>query len=197
LDVHHDVFVDWACREALTRLGFATSGEIAAFFDIVSAQEARDWVVAHRDELCEVSLMSADGGKERPSYAFEGFTGDASAEPAPPQRIRVLSPFDPLLRNRARTERLFGFFYRIEVFVPEPKRQYGYYVFPLLEGDRLIGRIDMKAERKGGTLDVRRLWLEKGVRASTGRLEKLDAELSRLAKFTGVESVRYLAGWLD
>ncbi|WP_320199057.1 winged helix-turn-helix domain-containing protein [Agrobacterium sp. rho-13.3] len=197
LDVHHDVFVDWACREALTRLGFATSGEIAAFFDIVSAQEARDWVVAHRDELCEVSLMSADGGKERPSYAFEGFTGDAAAEPAPPQRIRVLSPFDPLLRNRARTERLFGFFYRIEVFVPEPKRQYGYYVFPLLEGDRLIGRIDMKAERKGGTLDVRRLWLEKGVRASTGRLEKLDAELSRLAKFTGVESVRYLAGWLE
>jgi uncharacterized protein len=115
---------------------------------------------------------------------------------APPQRIRVLSPFDPLLRDRARTERLFGFFYRIEVFVPEPKRQYGYYVFPLLEEDKLIGRIDMKAERKGGTLDVRRLWLEKGVRPSSGRLAKLDAELSRLAKFTGVDSVRYLDGWL-
>ncbi len=60
--------------------------------------------------------------------------------------MRVLSPFDPTLRDRDRTERLFGFFYRIEVFVPEPKRQYGYYVFPLLEGDRMIGRrIDMKA----------------------------------------------------
>ncbi|UHS55819.1 winged helix-turn-helix domain-containing protein [Agrobacterium vaccinii] len=196
LEVDHDAFVDWACREALTRLGFATSGEISAFFDIVTPQEARAWVMAHRDELCEVSLASSDGTKERISYAFEGFASGAEAEIEPPNRIRVLSPFDPLLRNRARTERLFGFFYRIEVFVPEPKRQYGYYVFPLLEGDRLVGRIDMKAERKGGTLDVRRLWLEKGVRASSVRLAKLDAELSRLAKFTGVESVRYLDGWL-
>lgn len=195
-EVSHDAFIDWACRQALMRLGFATSGEIAAFFDIVSPQEARQWVSEHRDELCEVSLASSDGTKERVSYAFEGFTGEAEAGIEPPNRIRVLSPFDPLLRNRARTERLFGFYYRIEVFVPEPKRQYGYYVFPLLEADRLIGRIDMKAERKGGTLDVRRLWLEKGVRPSSGRLAKLDAELNRLAKFTGVETVRYLDGWL-
>lgn len=193
-DVSHDEFIDWACRQALSRLGFATSGEIAAFFDIITPQEAREWVAINRDELCEVTLAHSDGGKDRASYAFAGFTGDDAV--VPPQRIRVLSPFDPLLRDRARTERLFGFFYRIEVFVPEPKRQYGYYVFPLLEGDRLIGRIDMKADRKNGTLEVRRLWLEKGVRASTGRLEKLDAELNRLAKFTGVERVCYLDGWL-
>ncbi|MGV1751312.1 winged helix-turn-helix domain-containing protein [Agrobacterium sp. CG674] len=193
-EVVHDEFLDWACRQALSRLGFATSGEIAAFFDIITPQEAREWVSNNRDELYEVTLAHSDGGKDRASYAFAGFTGDDAV--APPQRIRVLSPFDPLLRDRARTERLFGFFYRIEVFVPEPKRQYGYYVFPLLEGDRLIGRIDMKADRKNGTLEVRRLWLEKGVRASTGRLEKLDAELNRLAKFTGVETVRYLDGWL-
>ena len=92
-------------------------------------------------------------------------------------------------------ERLFGFRYRIEIFVPEAKREYGYYVFPLLEGDRLIGRIDMKAERKAGSLDVKRLWLEPGIRPSAGRLEKLDAELHRLARFTGVEKVRYLEGW--
>ena len=107
----------------------------------------------------------------------------------------MLSPFDPLIRDRKRTERLFGFFYRIEVFVPEPKRQFGYYVFPLLEGDRLIGRIDMKADRKAGELTVRKLWLEPGVRASAGRLERLEAELARLARFTGVEEVRYLDGW--
>lgn len=198
LEVSHDEFIDWACREALSRLGFATSGEISAFFDLITPHEAKHWVTAHRDELTEVSLVSANGAKERASFAFAGFSGDLEAEASiqPPQRIRVLSPFDPLLRNRARTERLFGFFYRIEVFVPEPKRQYGYYVFPLLEGDRLIGRIDMKAERKNGSLDVKRLWLEKGVRPSAGRLEKLDAEFNRLAKFTGVESVRYLDGWL-
>ncbi|RVG39212.1 DNA glycosylase AlkZ-like family protein, partial [Sinorhizobium meliloti] len=109
--------------------------------------------------------------------------------------VRVLSPFDPLLRDRNRAERLFDFFYRIEVFVPEPKREYGYYVFPLLEGDRMIGRIDMKADRKRGSLDVRRLWLERGVKPSSGRMEKLMAELDRIARFAGVEEVKLLEGW--
>ena len=67
----------------------------------------------------------------------------------------------------------------------------------LLEGDRLIGRIDMKADRKAGELTVRKLWLEPGVRASAGRLERLEAELARLSRFTGVEDVRYLDGWRD
>ncbi|WP_044546511.1 DNA glycosylase AlkZ-like family protein, partial [Sinorhizobium meliloti] len=115
--------------------------------------------------------------------------------PDPPARVRVLSPFDPLLRDRNRAERLFDFFYRIEVFVPEPKREYGYYVFPLLEGDRMIGRIDMKADRKRGSLDVRRLWLERGVKPSSGRMEKLMAELDRIARFAGVEEVKLLEGW--
>ncbi|WP_037413376.1 crosslink repair DNA glycosylase YcaQ family protein, partial [Sinorhizobium sp. CCBAU 05631] len=115
--------------------------------------------------------------------------------PDPPARIRVLSPFDPLLRDRNRTERLFGFFYRIEVFVPEAKREYGYYVFPLLEGDRLIGRIDMKADRKRGSLDVKRLWLEQGVKPASGRIDKLMAELDRIARFTGVAEVNLLEGW--
>ncbi|UNK42244.1 winged helix-turn-helix domain-containing protein [Luteimonas sp. S4-F44] len=188
-------FVDWACREALRRLGFATPGEISAFFDLVSPQEARDWIACHRDALCEVSLVSSDGERVRSSYAFADIATDLQDVPEPSTRVRVLSPFDPLLRDRKRTERLFGFHYRIEVFVPESKRQYGYYVFPLLEGDRLIGRIDMKAERKGSTLDVRRLWLEPGIRASAGRLDKLDAELTRLARFTGVARVHYLKGW--
>ena len=65
------------------------------------------------------------------------FATVADDYPEPPARLRVSSPFDPLIRDRNRTERLFGFFYRIEVFVPEPKREYGYYVFPLLEGDQL------------------------------------------------------------
>jgi uncharacterized protein YcaQ len=194
-EVDHDSFVDWACRSALTRLGFATSGEIAAFFDIVTPDEAKAWVTAHRGELEEVLIGTMDG-KSRLSFAFmEGLQTLLDA-PEPPARIRVLSPFDPLIRDRNRTERLFGFFYRIEVFVPEAKRQYGYYVFPLLEGDRLIGRIDMKADRKAGVLDVKRLWLEPGVRPSAGRLEKLEAELARLARFSGVEQVTLRDGWL-
>jgi len=193
-DVDHDAFIDWACRSALERLGFATHGEIAAFWALISPDEAKAWVEAHRDELRPVSVEPADGGKPRASHAFAGFPDSLGDIPEPPQRLRVLSPFDPLIRDRNRTERLFGYFYRIEVFVPEPKRQYGYYVFPLLEGDRLVGRIDMKADRKAGTLDVRRLWWEPKVRASAGRMERLEAELARLAKFTGVEDVRWLEG---
>jgi uncharacterized protein YcaQ len=194
-EVEHEAFVDWACRSALTKLGFATSGEIAAFWDIVTPEEARDWVKRRRDELDEILIETADGSRPRPSFAFTGFPAHLGDIPEPPARIRVLSPFDPLLRNRDRAERLFNFLYRIEVFVPEPKRQYGYYVFPLLEGDRMIGRIDMKADRKAGVLDVRRLWLEKGIRPSLGRMEKLDAELMRVGRFAGVEKIVYRDGW--
>lgn len=194
-EVDPDAFIDWACRQALTRLGFATHGEIAAFFDLVTPQEAKAWVEDHRDELDEVSIETVDG-KPRASFALAESLPALIDPPEPPARIRTLSPFDPLIRDRNRTERLFGFFYRIEIFVPEPKREYGYYVFPLLECDRLIGRIDMKADRKAGILDVKRLWLEKGVKPSAGRLERLEAELVRLAKFAGVERVAYRDGWL-
>ncbi len=193
-EVSETEFIDWACESALERLGFATSGEIAAFYDIVSPEEARRWTETNRDRLEELCFATVDG-KLRSTFALAGFAARASDCPEPPARIRVLSPFDPLIRDRNRCERLFGFRYRIEIFVPEAKREYGYYVFPLLEGDRLIGRIDMKAERKAGSLDVKRLWLEPGIRPSAGRLEKLDAELHRLARFTGVEKVRYLEGW--
>ncbi|WP_165214906.1 winged helix-turn-helix domain-containing protein [Affinirhizobium pseudoryzae] len=193
-EVEYADFVDWACRAALTRLGFATSGEIAAFFDLVTPQEAKVWVADHREELAEVELQTVEGRK-RPSFAFAEQLPSLLEAPEPPARLRVLSPFDPLLRDRDRAERLFGFNYRIEVFVPEPKRQYGYYVFPLLEGDRMVGRIDMKADRKAGALIVKRLWWEPAIRASAGRLEKLEAELQRLARFSGVERVEFLADW--
>ena len=193
-EVGHEDFVDWACREALKRLGFATSGEIAAFWALVTPAESKAWVEARRDELKEVTLETVDGNP-RAAFAFAEGLDTLLDAPEPPGRIRVLSPFDPLLRDRKRAERLFGFFYRIEIFVPEPQRQYGYYVFPLLEGDRMIGRIDMKADRKAGTLDVKRLWLEPGVRAVPGRFDKLDAELVRVARFAGVETVNYLDGW--
>jgi uncharacterized protein YcaQ len=113
-----------------------------------------------------------------------------------PQRLRILSPFDPLLRDRARAERLFGFRYRIEVFVPAAKRQYGYYVFPLLEGNRLVGRIDMKADRKSSTLNVIAVWLERGIRPSAGRISKIEAEIERIRRFAKLDTVSYQTGWL-
>lgn len=187
--------VDWACREALLRLGFATSGEIAAFFATVTPDEAKAWCAEGRARgtLIEIEVEGADGTPRR-CFARPGLLEEPAPEPT--GRVRILSPFDPALRDRNRAERLFGFFYRIEVFVPEPKRKYGYYVFPVLEGDRIIGRIDAKADRQAGALAVRAFWPERGVRPSAGRIARLEAELGRLARFSGCDRVDFAQGWL-
>ena len=189
--------VDWACSSALDRLGFATPGEICAYWNAVTPQEARDWCKAElaAGRVTEIAVEGADGSP-RHSLARPDVLARAAATPEPPKRLRVLSPFDPALRDRARAERLFGFHYRIEVFVPEAQRRYGYYVFPLLEGARLAGRIDMKARRDAGVLQVRALWPEAGVRFGAGRLARLEAELDRMARFAGCDRLGFDDGWL-
>ncbi len=189
--------VDWLCNAALDRLGFATSGELAAFWDTVSAAEAKDWCAAAQKsgEIEEIEISCADG-RTRKVLSRPGLVEEARELPAPPGRIRVLSPFDPMLRDRNRAERLFGFHYRIEVFVPAPKRTYGYYVFPLLEGDRLIGRIDMKAHRDCGELRVQSVWPERKLRWSEARTRRLEAELDRVRRFAGLDRVELADGWL-
>ena len=185
--------IDWACRFALDRLGFATSGEIAAFFDLVTPQEAKDWVAA--TDLEPVEIEQADG-RIRRSVALPGALDNVRDIPEPTTRVRILSPFDPALRDRNRAERLFGFHYRIEIFVPEAQRKYGYYVFPVLEGDRLIGRIDARTDRDTDSLAVRAFWPEAGVRMGQGRVRRLEAELDRIATFAGVGKVTMADGWL-
>ncbi|TMV65312.1 winged helix-turn-helix domain-containing protein, partial [Thioclava sp. BHET1] len=188
--------IDWACNAAIDRLGFATSGEIAAFFATVSPTEANDWCAAElgAGRLIEIDVEGADGQLRR-SFARPDVCEAAAVAAEPPGRTRILSPFDPALRDRKRAERLFGFHYRIEVFVPEPQRKYGYYVFPVLEGARLIGRVDAKADRATGQLNVRAFWPERGLRASGQRIKKLETALDRLARFAGCDSVSYAADW--
>jgi hypothetical protein len=190
-----EAFIDWACASALDRLGFATSGEIAAFWDSVTPAEAAAWCERHRgSDLIEVEVEPADGSKPRRAFARPDLPAEARDAPPPPGRLRILSPFDPALRDRKRTERLFGFHYRIEVFVPAPKRKYGYYVFPILEGNRLTGRIDMKCDRDAGALTVAGLWLEPGVGLSKRRAAALEAELDRYRRFTGCGRVAWAPG---
>lgn len=189
--------IDWLCNAALDRLGFATTGELAAFWDSASPAETKVWAEGElsRGNLEQIEIQSADGSW-RKVLARPDVSEQAISTPQAPGRIRVLSPFDPALRDRKRAERLFGFHYRIEVFVPEPKRVYGYYVFPLLEGDRLIGRIDMKAHRDCGELRVRAFWPERGLRWTETRTRKLEAELDRVRRLAGVERVVFAAGWI-
>jgi len=192
-----DETIDWAARSALDRLGFATSGEIAAFWDLITPVESKNWCqeAQARGDIIELLVESADG-TTRKVFASPQTLETLDALPQPPSRVRILSPFDPALRDRKRAERLFGFVYRIEIFVPEAKRQYGYYVFPVMEGDRLIGRIDMKALRSEDRLHVRAYWPEQGVRASKGRLAKLQSELERWARFGGCSDITFEKDWL-
>lgn len=195
--VEHHEFVDWACRSALSRLGFATRGEIAAFWDLLKPDEVAAWIAENEKELETVLIESADGSKPRASLRFRDYPALLDNPPEPPGRVRILSPFDPALRDRKRAERLFGFFYRIEIFVPEEKRVYGYYVFPVLRGDRIVGRIDMKADRNADVLAVRRFWPEKGVRQSKAFLTELEAELDRVRRFAGVAGIEFARDWIE
>jgi uncharacterized protein YcaQ len=190
--------VDWACRAALERLGVASSGELARFFGLISIAEARDWCARHLGTAAvAASLESANGAPLRNLVARPDLEELLRELPKPSRRLRILNPFDPLLRDRQRLARVFGFDYRIEVFVPEARRRYGYYVFPLLEGERLIGRIDMKADRQRAALDVKALWLEPGFRLTRGRQRRLEAELDRIRRFIGVDHVQFAKGALE
>jgi uncharacterized protein YcaQ len=194
LDVEHDAFVDWACREALARLGFATRGEIAAFWALLSPAEVGEWIARNQHDLVTVEVETADG-RPRACIAFPGIAEAAHAAPAPADRVRILSPFDPLLRDRARAERLFGFHYRIEIFVPEARRRYGYYVYPVMRGANAVGRIDVKTDRDRDALVVRAFWPEAGVRRSNVLVSKLEAELERLRRFAKVSRTLFDDGW--
>jgi hypothetical protein len=105
---------------------------------------------------------------------------EAVDEPVPPRRVTFLSPFDRLVHDRNRAVALWGFRYRLEMYVPAPKRDYGYYVLPILRGDRIVGRFEPVHDRQAGLLRVRDVWWEGGVRPFS-----LDRPLRSLARWLG------------
>jgi uncharacterized protein len=181
--------LDWACRTALERLGVATPEEIASFWKAIPLADARAWSerAAGGGEIVPVQAETVDGSRPRAAYAVPDWETRADALPPAPPRIRLLAPFDPILRDRRRTLRLFDFDYRFEAFVPEARRRHGYYVLPILEGERLVGRLDPKVHRGEGLLEVRGLWWEPGVKETKGRRAALEAALDRLARQVGAE----------
>ncbi|MGZ4419638.1 MAG: DNA glycosylase AlkZ-like family protein [Gaiellaceae bacterium] len=108
---------------------------------------------------------------------------DAEDRPVP-SRVTFVSPFDRLIHDRNRAERLWDFYYRLEMYVPQAKREYGYYVLPILRGDRLIGRIEPVLDRKTGVLRVNGVWWEPGVKPVS-----LQKPLRSLAAFVGAGSI--------
>ena len=179
---------DWLCDRALDFISAGTCGEVQRFWEAMSAGEAKSWV--QRRKPVEVEIEGADRVWRR-SFAVPDIEDRLKRASEPSTRLRLLNPFDPAIRDRARLERLFGFDYRNEMFVPREKRLWGYYVYPLLEGYRFVGRCEAKADRNEGWLRVTGFWPEPGVKWTHARLDNLDAELARFARLAGIKDV----GW--
>ena len=184
--------IDQLCDGALDRMGFGVPGDVQRYWDATTRQEVADWKDRAEHRLQQVEVQASDGSWSSCFAPSDIETRLAGLQP-PTSRLRILNPFDPVIRDRARLSRLFGFDYRVEMFVPAAKRIWGYYVFPLLEGHRFVGRIEIKAERKASTLSVLNLWHEPGVTWSRNRYQKLDAELARMKTFTVVETLLWNA----
>jgi uncharacterized protein YcaQ len=142
--------------------------------DVVPLDEA--------ERILDEKRFRALGVRLRRNGAWEVHP-DAEDGPVP-RRTTFLSPFDRLIHDRARMEALFGFHYRLEMFVPKAKRQYGYYVLPILRGERLIGRIEPVFDRKANVLRVNGVWWEEGVKPPP-----IERPLRDLARWLGADSI--------
>ena len=160
--------------------GIGTAADLADYHRLKTtpARRVLDDLVAEG----ELERVEVEGWKE-PAYLHP-----AISVPRIAAGRALLSPFDPLVWFRPRLERLFGFHYRIEIYVPEPKRRYGYYVLPFLLGDHLVARVDLKADRKAGVLRVQGAHLEP--RHEPGRVAAaLADELALMASWLGLRGV--------
>lgn len=172
---------------ALRGMGLAREKEIREAFRIAD----RSLIAKSLQEMQqsrEVVPLAVEGIDD----AYYALSETLEREDVPaPSTAHILSPFDNLTIQRDRMERLFGFKYTIECYLPEAKRQYGYFVLPILWQDQLIGRLDSKADRKTKTLIVKKLWFEPGFQDFDEALPSLSETLAKFARFNGCDTVEF------
>ncbi len=167
-------------RRAVRALGIGTEADIRDYFRL-SAGQIKPALAALAD-AGEIEKVAVDGWSA-PAYLAAGQT-----IPRVDRGTALLCPFDPLIFFRPRVERLFDFHYRIEIYTPAPKRQYGYYVWPFLLDGHLVGRVDLKADRAAGTLNVVGAFAEEG-RDPAHIAGPLAGQLTSMASWLGLERV--------
>jgi uncharacterized protein YcaQ len=171
---------------AARALGVGTAADLADYYRLPSAEARAALAEAVAAGLLQQVTVT---GWARPAYLLPG-TPVPRRVSHPPV---LLSPFDSLIWSRERTERLFGFRYRLEVYVPAGKRVHGYYVMPVLAHGRLVARVDPKHDRQAGRLVLRQLHLEDGVEPELA-VAATAAAARRLATHLGADEVTWSAG---
>jgi uncharacterized protein len=176
--------------DSVRALGVTQARWIADYYRLkpaVTDKELAAWVASGELLMVQVADWSVPAYVHRDNEALltQAASGQLRAT-----HTTLLSPFDPVVWDRARAQALFGFEYTIECYVPAPKRRYGYYVLPILHRGRLIGRLDAKAHRREGVFEIKALFLEPDVEATPRLLEDVAGAINASAQWHGTAKVK-------
>ena len=182
-------WLSWRVRRRIGAVGLLWNRRSDAWLGISMTPEQRDAAFDRLEKENAITPVRAEGLRF-PLYLLSSdlpllesvISGSADCG----ARLEFLAPLDPMLWDRKLIEALWGYQYSWEIYTPADRRKYGYYVLPILYGDRLIGRIEPKADQKSGTLTVQGLWFEPGIRPTKKITGLIDRSVQRLADFNGV-----------
>ncbi|MBN2010644.1 YcaQ family DNA glycosylase [candidate division KSB1 bacterium] len=186
-------------KRALSSFGIAQEREIRSFLQPDTIRDS-DLQFANRKVVADALfdlIETGDvvpikiGANEAIYYALSEYINNSDPQSAPAPSVILLAPFDNLIIQRDRTKWLFNFDYSLECYVPEPKRKFGYFVLPILWGDRFIGRLDPKADRKQKTMIIRNLVFEPDFQQADELLPTLATTLKEFASFNDCESIKF------